>query len=150
MPRPSTDSAAMPARRSADPPNRYASAQATSALLSRGQAARLARLDAGDMVNSEEAARLAGASKATIVAWIETGHCIGLQRTTRGYRLPAWQFEPHIFEVLPEISRAMETTDGWALLAFLETAHGALDGLTPRQALERGMAKRVVALAAAH
>lgn len=101
------------------------------------------------MVNTEEAARLAGASKATIVSWIDAGRCIGLRRTTRGYRLPAWQFEPRIFEALPEVSRAMDTTDGWALLAFLETPHGALGGLSPRQALERGMQQRVVVLAGA-
>jgi hypothetical protein len=39
------------------------------------------------------------------------------------------------------------TTDGWALLAFLETPHGALDGTTPRAAIEQGHAERVLELA---
>jgi hypothetical protein len=131
--------------------DRYASPDASAELLARGQQARLARLDADDIVNSEVAAKLANATKPTVIAWIASGRCIGLQRTTRGWRLPSWQFEPRIFEALPEISRALDTTDGWALLDFLETPHGALDGLTPRQALERGFKKdRVVALAGSH
>lgn len=43
----------------------------------------------------------------------------------------------------------MGTTEGWALLAFLETASGALDGLTPRQAIEQGHLVRVVEVAGA-
>lgn len=127
----------------------YASADATAAVLARGQAARLLRLDAPDMVATDAAARLAGATRATIVAWIGNGKCIGLQRPTRGYRLPAWQFEPEVFAAIAPIAAAMETTDGWALLSFLETPHGGLDGRTPRQALEQGLRERVLALAAA-
>ena len=131
-------------------PERYASAAATKAVLARGQAARLERLNSLDMVNTDRAAALAGTTRATIKAWIEKGRCIGLQRTTRGYRLPAWQFEPHVLVPLAAISAAMGTVDGWALLSFLETPLGGLDGRTPRQALEQGMSDRVIALAGDH
>ena len=48
------------------------------------------------------------------------------------------------------VMKALGTTDGWPLLAFLESPHPALDGQTPRVALEQGVdAKRVLGLATA-
>jgi hypothetical protein len=128
----------------------YASEQVSAELLAHGRASRLRRLSEADMVGTEQAAVLAGATPATIRAWIESGRCIGLERTKRGWRLPAWQFELPVFGKLQAISDALGTTDGWALLAFLETPQGGLDGLTPRQALERGLSERVVAVAGRH
>lgn len=131
-------------------PPPYADRQATDAALAQGQAWRQRRLDAADMISTTEAAARVGATRATIVAWIGKGQCIGLSRPTRGYRLPLWQFEPAVLGVLGDIAAAMGTTDGWTLLGFLETPQGGLDGLTPRQALEQGQRARVVALAGAH
>ncbi len=142
------------ARRSGKPVDRdldpYVSEQDTAALLADSQAARLKRLGEADMVGTEQAALLAGATPATIRAWIESGRCIGLERATRGWRLPGWQFELRVFANLPDIAAALGTTDGWALLAFLETPHSGLDGLTPLQALGRGLSERVVAVANDH
>ncbi|MDH4392551.1 MAG: hypothetical protein QE285_14150 [Aquabacterium sp.] len=45
------------------------------------------------------------------------------------------------------LARALGTTDGWALLSFLETPHGALEGATPRAAIEQGRAERVLEIA---
>ena len=70
-------------------------------------------------------------------------------RTRRGFRLPVWQFEPTLWDVVPNLSKALGTVDGWTMLAFLETPHGGLSGVTPRQALEQGHADRVLALASA-
>jgi predicted DNA-binding protein (UPF0251 family) len=131
-------------------PEAYAPSQATAALLSLGQAERLRRLDAPDMGSTDAAAERAGATRATIVSWIAKGRCIGLERAKRGFRLPLWQFEPAIFGAIEAIAAAMDTTDGWVLLSFLETPHGGLGGLTPRMALEQGMRDRVIALAGAH
>ena len=45
---------------------------------------------------------------------------------------------------------ALGSTDGWQLLAFLESPHPALDGQSPRTALEQGTpAQRVIDLATA-
>ena len=52
-----------------------------------------------------------------------------------------------MWDQLPRISAALGTTEGWALLSFLESPHGALGGLTPRQAIEQGRADRVAAIA---
>jgi excisionase family DNA binding protein len=109
--------------------------------------ARNARLAADDMVSTDEAAELAGTSRVTINAWIDKGRCIGLTQTKRGYRLPRWQFEPRVWSVLPQLAAALDTRDGWQLLAFLESPHGALGGATPLVAIEQGRAERVLAIA---
>jgi hypothetical protein len=128
----------------------YASRDATAALLAAGQQARLQRLQAPDMVGTTQAARLAGTTRTSIVAWIGAGRCIGLARAQRGWRLPAWQFQPAVFDAVAPVAQALGTRDGWALLQFMETPHGGLGGLTPRQALEQGRRERVLAVAASH
>jgi hypothetical protein len=48
------------------------------------------------------------------------------------------------------MAAALGSTDGWQLLAFLESPHPALDGQSPRTALEQGTpAQRVIDLATA-
>lgn len=125
----------------------YVSLPETRALLGTSLAARNARLAAEDMVSTDEAAELANTSRVTINAWIAKGRCIGLSQTKRGFRLPRWQFEPRVWPLVPELSAALGTTEGWALLAFLETPHGALGGATPRVAIEQGQGKRVLDIA---
>lgn len=130
-------------------PAGYAPAQQTAQLLARSQAWRAARLNQPDMLGTDDAAALAGTTRETINRWIGSGRCIALARPVRGYRLPRWQFEPSIHPHLAAIARALGTNEGWALLLFMETAHEALDGRTPRVALEQGEAARVIDLAAA-
>lgn len=101
------------------------------------------------MVNTDEAAALASTTRVTINAWIAKGRAIGLTQTRRGFRLPTWQFEPLLWEALPALTKALGTTEGWALLTFLETPLGGLQGMTPRQAIEQGKAARVIELASA-
>ena len=132
---------------SADP---YASEAQTDALLRSGAAYRRERMQAADMITTDEAAELAGTSRVTINAWIKTGRCIGVSHLRRGFKLPRWQFEPFVFPHLQPLSQALGSADGWQLLAFLESPHPALDGQTPRVALEQGMdANRVLGLATA-
>jgi len=100
------------------------------------------------MMSSEEAADYAGVSRVTVNAWISKGRAIGLTHVKRGYKLPSWQFEPAIWEVIPLLSQALQTIEGWALLSFLESPSGALDGETPRTAIEQGRRDRVLELAA--
>jgi hypothetical protein len=125
----------------------YVSLEETRALLSTSLAARNARLAADDMVSTDEAAELANTSRVTVNAWIAKGRCIGLSQTKRGFRLPKWQFEPHVWPLVPKLAAALDTTEGWALLAFLESPRGALGGITPRAAIEQGQAERVLDIA---
>lgn len=116
-------------------------------LLASVLARRQQRLAAGDMVSTEEAATITGTSRFTVNVWIDKGRAIGLSQSKRGYRMPRWQFEPAMWDVLPKLSKALGTVEGWAILAFLETPHGGLDGRSPRQAIEQGDALRVLEIA---
>ena len=125
----------------------YITAAETRALLADSQQARRDRLAADDLVSTDGAALLAGASRVTINAWIDKGLSIGLTQTKRGFRVPGWQFEPRMWSVVQKLGAALGTKDGWQMLAFLESPHGALDGITPRAAIEQGRAERVLAIA---
>jgi excisionase family DNA binding protein len=127
----------------------YVPFDANNPLAVRGAEYRMNRLSAGDMLSTEEAAALAGTSRMTINHWIKAGRCVALTQLKRGYRLPRWQFDPSIWEHLPEIASGLATNDGWSLLTFLESPHPALDGLSPRAALEQGASTRVLNLAIA-
>ena len=128
----------------------YVTAAQTLALLRSGAQYRRERMDAADMISTDEAAELAGTTRVTINAWIKAGRCIGVAHLRRGFKLPRWQFEPAIWPVLQPLSKALGSSDGWQLLAFWESPATALDGQTPRAALEQGVAPaRIVALATA-
>ena len=146
---PRTPETARPGRKAKAPSSvsEYLSTAQTQALLVDSLAARIARLIAGDMVSTDEAAALVGASRVTINAWIDRGRCIGLAQTKRGFRVPAWQFEPAFWPAVPLLARAPGTTDGWAMLSFLETPLGALEGRTPRSAIVQGQLQRVLEVA---
>ena len=131
----------------ADP---YASEAQTTVLLRLGAQYRRQRIEASDMITTDEAADLSGTTRVTINAWIKSGRCIGVTHLRRGFKMPKWQFEPYVFPVIHSLYDALGTTDGWQMLSFLETPHEALDGLAPRIALEQGVSgQRIVDLAIA-
>lgn len=131
----------------ADP---YATAAQSAAVLLSGAEFRKNRIAAADMLTTEEAAELAGVSRVTINAWIKQGRCIGISNLRRGFKLPKWQFEPQVFELIQPLFEALGTTDSWSLLAFLENSQEALDRRTPLVALAQGeSAERILQLAMA-
>jgi len=125
----------------------YVPAAEVRALLAGSLAARQQRLAAADMISTDDAAQLVDTTRVTINAWIAKGRAVGLTQTKRGFRMPRWQFEPSMWDSLPRLSAALGTTDGWVLLSFLESPHGALDGRSPRQAIEQGHVDRVIEIA---
>ena len=125
----------------------YVPASEVRALLANSLAARQERLGAADMISTDEAAHLVQTTRVTINAWIAKGRAIGLTQTKRGFRMPRWQFEPSLWDALPRLSAALGTNEGWALLSFLESPHGGLNGITPRQAIEQGQSDRVIKIA---
>jgi hypothetical protein len=116
----------------------------TAALLSRGADYRRQRINASDMITTDEAAELSGTTRVTINSWIKRGRSIGVAHLRRGFKMPKWQFEPYVFPVIQSLSEALGTTDGWQMLSFLETPHEALDGLAPRIALEQGVSGQCI------
>ncbi|WP_137894210.1 MULTISPECIES: helix-turn-helix domain-containing protein [Comamonadaceae] len=132
------------------PSDPYATAAQSAALLRSGAQYRRDRMEAADMITTDEAAELAGTSRVTINAWIKAGRCIGVANLRRGFKLPRWQFEPTVWPLLQPLVKSLGTSDGWQLLSFLETPSMALDGQTPRAALEQGVSsERILALATA-
>ncbi len=125
----------------------YVPASEVRALLANSLAARQERLGTADMISTDEAAQLVQTTRVTINAWIAKGRAIGLTQTKRGFRMPRWQFEPSMWDAMPRLSAALGTTEGWALLSFLESPHGGLNGLTPRQAIEQGQSDKVIRIA---
>ena len=145
-----TTTSRVPARSRQSPPRKpddYVPAAEVRALLAGSLAARQQRLAAADMICTDEAAQLVATTRVTINAWIAKGRAVGLTQTKRGFRMPRWQFEPSMWEALPKLSAALGTTEGWAMLSFLESSHGALDGRSPRQAIEQGQTDRVIEIA---
>jgi excisionase family DNA binding protein len=71
----------------------YASEAQTNALLRFGAQYRLQRIQAADMITTDEAAALSGTTRVTMNAWIKSGRCIGVSHLRRGYKLPRWQFD---------------------------------------------------------
>jgi hypothetical protein len=138
------------ASRNDAPDSPYATAAQTAAVLRSGAQFRRERMDMADMMTTDDAAALAGTSRVTINAWIKAGRCIGVAHLRRGFKLPRWQFEPSVWPVLQDLSKQLGTTDGWQLLSFLESPSMALDGLTPRAALEQGLPQeRILSLSTA-
>lgn len=138
-----------PARQEA-PSDPYASAAQSAEVLRSGAQFRRDRMEAADMITTDEAALLAGTSRVTINAWIKAGRCIGVSNLRRGFKLPRWQFEPAVWPLLQPLAKSLGAADGWQVLSFLETPFMALDGQTPRAALEQGIpAERILALATA-
>jgi hypothetical protein len=134
-------------RRSPRKSDDYVPAAEVRALLGSSLTARQQRLAAADMISTDEAAQLVNTTRVTINAWIAKGRAVGLTQAKRGFRMPRWQFEPSMWDALPPLSVALGTAEGWALLSFLESPHGALGGRSPRQAIEQGEAERVIEVA---
>lgn len=125
----------------------YAPAVRTGQLLSKSLPFRRRRMAAADMVSANEAASLLNTRRTTVIGWTSKGRAVGLVNARGNVRLPRWQFEPMVWKTISRLSRALGTTNGWALLAFLESPHEALGGRTPRQAVEQGEGERVIAIA---
>lgn len=111
----------------------------TKSLLAASKGHRQARLESEDMRSLDDAAALADIVPAMLEQLIKEGRAIGLRDERGEWRLPAWQFDGSVWELLDGLASALGVTEGWALLTFLETPHAALDGVTPRDALIRGV-----------
>lgn len=137
------------AKKERSPSDDYVPLNRSNPIVAHGLEYRMNRLASDDMLTSEQAAKAAGTSRVTINHWVNSGRCIGLTQLKRGYRLPKWQFDPAIWDALPEVVARLGSSDGWTVLTFLESPHRALDGISPRAALERGAKDQVLRLATA-
>lgn len=96
----------------------YTSAAESAAFLSAGDKFRRDRMEAADMISTDEAASLLGVSRVRVNAWVESQRCIGIPIPDGGYRLPRWQFEHQMWPMLQLVASALGAADGWQVLAF--------------------------------
>lgn len=127
--------------------NPYISRTETRTLMAQSTLALNQRIMAADMLKVADAANAVGVTARDIRRWVGDGRCIGVSTASKAMRLPRWQFDLDVWPWIQAIASALGTTDGWSLLGFLESPRGALNGRTPRQALEQGEPTRVIQVA---
>lgn len=109
---------------------------------------RIAELLAGeDMLSADDFARLLGTTRMTVNTKRQAGQVLGLEGAKRGFRFPSWQVngDGKPYAELPLLLELLGAP--WAVYRFLVQRHGALDGLTGREALERGKGRDAIAAA---
>jgi hypothetical protein len=101
-----------------------------------------------DMLNADAFAELLGTTRVTVNTKRQAGQVLGLEGAKRGFRFPAWQVDQDSkpYRELPALLEQLRAP--WAVYRFLVQAQGALDGLTGREALAKGMGSAVLAAAA--
>ncbi|MBP8232125.1 MAG: helix-turn-helix domain-containing protein [Rhizorhabdus sp.] len=117
---------------------------ALTAARERGRLRAAEILGAEDMLTADEFAELLGTSRMTINTKRRSGAVLGLTGTKRGYRFPRWQLDAN-GNPYPELAELHKRLGGpWAVYRFMVQRHGELNGLTGRQALERGKQRAVL------
>jgi hypothetical protein len=98
-----------------------------------------ARAECADMVDEEQAAVVAGLDVQQLRRRASMKHpqIIRLKHSTRGWRYPRWQFEAALRPLVGRLAQALQEGP-LGMLAWMETPLGALNGRTPRTAVEQG------------
>lgn len=112
--------------------------RALAAARERGQIRAAQILSAEDMLSADAFAELLGTTRMTVNTKRQAGQLLGLDGAKRGFRFPVWQIGPE-GKPYPELQALQERLGGpWALYRFLVQPQSGLEGLTGREALERG------------
>jgi hypothetical protein len=121
--------------------------QALAAARARGRSKTAEILERPNMLSADDFARLLGTTRVTVNTKRQNGQVLGLDGAKRGYRFPDWQLDSDgkPFAALPLLHERLG--GAWAVYRFLVQPHGELDGLTGREALERGRTEQAVAAA---
>ena len=98
-----------------------------------------------DMLSADKFASLFRTSRMTINSKRRKRQVLALEGATRGFRFPLWQIsrDGKPFNALPKLFEQLGD-DPWAVYRFLMQHHPELDGLTGREALQRGMASKAI------
>lgn len=101
-------------------------------------------LSGDDMLSADDLAKVLGMSRMTVNTKRQNGQLLGLDGAKRGYRFPLWQIDGDgkPYSLLPELHELLGGP--WAVYRFLVQPHGALEGMTGREALERGKDEAVL------
>jgi len=114
---------------------------ALTAARERGRLRAAEILGGDDMLSADAFAKMLGTTRVTVNAKRQSGQILGLDGAKRGFRFPVWQLDAE-GKPYAELAVLHERLGGpWAVYRFLVQPHGELDGLTGREALERGKVK---------
>lgn len=117
---------------------------ALSAARERGRLRAAEILGGDDMLNADAFAKMLGTTRVTVNAKRQSGQILGLDGAKRGFRFPVWQLGAE-GKPYAQLSVLHERLGGpWAVYRFLVQQHGELDGLTGREAMERGKIEAVL------
>ncbi len=108
----------------------------------RGQAETLAR---PDMLDLKEASALSGIPVRTLTQMRMKGRLLALARAgaRKGFRFPAFQFEPAVLEAIPAVLAVFGAGRAWQAFDFLTTPEPLLGGSVPLDMLRAGRAAEV-------
>jgi len=121
--------------------------RALAAARERGRLRAAEILSGADMLSADAFAEQLGTSRVTVNAKRQNGQILGLDRAKRGFRFPVWQLDAE-GKPYAELQALRHRLGGpWAVYRFLTQPHGELEGLTGREALERGKGEAVLAAA---
>jgi len=114
---------------------------ALAAARSRGRLRAAEILGGNDMLSADAFAKMLGTTRVTVNTKRQSGQVLGLDGAKRGFRFPVWQLDAE-GKPYAELGVLHERLGSpWAVYRFLVQPHGELDGLTGREALERGKVK---------
>jgi hypothetical protein len=114
---------------------------ALAAARERGRLRAAEILGGDDMLSADAFAKMLGTTRVTVNTKRRAGQVLGLDGAKRGFRFPVWQLDAE-GKPYAELAVLHERLGGpWAVYRFLVQPHGELDGLTGREALERGKVK---------
>ncbi|WP_199699190.1 hypothetical protein [Oleomonas cavernae] len=117
---------------------------ALAAARARGRLKAAEILGGDDMLSADGFAELLGTTRVTVNTKRRSGQVLGLDGAKRGFRFPVWQLDAD-GKPYAELAALHERLGGpWAVYRFLVQPHGELNGLTGRQALERGKTTAVL------
>jgi hypothetical protein len=102
-------------------------------------------LSGNDMLSAEAFASLLKTTRMTINSKRKKRQVLALEGATRGFRFPQWQIgqDGKPFSALPKLFERLGN-DSWAVYRFLVQHHPELNGLTGREALQRGKTSEAI------
>lgn len=136
--------------RTCDGEDLYSSQEEMSRLMASGLSWARSYMSVNGMISAVDAASIVGMSVESLIRAAEAGEAIGIRTEGGDFKFPIWQFNSPFRTVIKSVGRVLYPTNGWALLNFFVSSHPALDGASPKSALETGVSiERVLNLAIA-
>ncbi len=110
-----------------------------------------AKQEEGGNISADEAARILGISKTSILERYKKGRVLGWREARQNaVRFPTWQFSPDgVLKGLAEVLAILQSPhmDDWGRVMFFLNPRQSLQGLRPLDALRQGRQKAVEQLA---